>query len=149
METITRHTDPATLDDCGRRIRETVTPRPDLNDAWLEVIDSQDVDDLGELACELCNDHGIDADDLPDYSIGQHLEGQVLDYRTLRSSSGEIMELHLLVGFGGPNIWQVIDESGNCETRVSWWGTTGRGEDRHELYARIFEYMAEVIACCE
>lgn len=147
MMTITRHTDPTTLDDCGRQILATVTPRTDPNDAWLEIIDGEDGDHLSDLGVELMADHGIESRD--DYSIGDYLEGQILDYRTLRSSTGEIMELHLLVGYGGPNIWQVIDESGNCETRVSWWGTIGRGEDQHELYARIFEYVSEVIACTE
>lgn len=147
MGIITPRTDPATLDDCGRQVLSIVTPNTDDLDAWVELIDSSDgdVSELSERARTFANDYGIECP--ADFSVGDYLEGQILDYRTLRDSDGEVIEIHLLTGFGGPNVWEHINADGDCTTYVYWWGTNGRGSTRHELYEYVFEYMREVVAC--
>lgn len=146
-ETITPRTDPVNLDDCGKQVLRIVTPDTENLNAWVEIIYAQSSDDLSENARKLCKDYGIEADYIDGFGIWDYLDGQILDYHTLRAADGTILEVHLLVGYGGPNIWEHIDERGNCETRVYWWGTTGRGETQHELYAMIFECMREMIDC--
>lgn len=129
----------------NRQIRSTVTIDPAHYDAWLELIDATEGDELSDAAQVLYDDH-FDGRGLDGVTMGDYLEG-ILDYRTLRDSSGEVIEVHLLVGFGGPNVWHEIDGEGNVSIRVHWWGTTGRGDGNHDFFARAFDYMVEVVAC--
>lgn len=143
MTTITPHTDPATLDSCGRQARSMVTIDAERLDAILEVIDACSLDDLTtDTAREWAAGMGLDDDSIDDYDFGAHLEG-LLDYRTLRDSQGGILEIHLLVAFGGPNMWEIFNADGDVEKKLSWWGTSARSTGNHEYYARMFEWMTE------
>lgn len=147
MDTITRHSDPATLDDCGRQVRGIVTPDTDAWDAALNLIGARDADDLTDAGRKLAEDYGIDMDSVADFGIGDYMEGQVLDYRYTCASDGTVIEVALLTGFGGPNVWEHIGADGDWRCEVYWWGTRGTGEYQHDLHAAIFDYMVEVIGC--
>lgn len=148
MTMITQHTDSKTLDESGRQIKSTVTFDEARYDAWMEIIEGCGPVEGAELsgrALTLCDDHGID--DLDDFSMGNYLDGGILDWRVVLNSEGEAMEYQLLVGFGGPNVWHDIDMLGSLTIRVSWWGTQGRGEGRHDFFALMFDYMDELRQC--
>lgn len=147
MTTITPHTDPTTLDECGRQAREMVTVDATYLDAVCELLDAVTLDDLSKYARELADDWGIDTDDrVSDYYLGEHLEG-LLDYRTLRQANGDVLEVHMLDAFGGPTMWSHIREDGSVRKVLGWWGTSAEGSGQHDYYARVFEYMVELVDC--
>ena len=75
---------------------------------------------------------GIAAADIDEYSIdwgydegdlmtGYHWLEDVMDYRYLIDSSGELLKVELLVAFGGPNIWVHIWNDGTGSVEGYWW----------------------------
>lgn len=75
----------------------------------------------------------IDADDAEayegeyDYEAGDIMAGyhwltDVMDFRYLIDSDGDLLKAELLVAFGGPNIWVHIWSDGTGSVEGYWWG---------------------------
>lgn len=143
MNTITPNTPDDALDDCGKQIKFSVTTNYDDMDTWLEIIASVDMEDLSPAAVKYCLEQGIE--DAVDYSMGEYLDGYFLDYRVLRDSRNEIVNIQLLTAFGGPNIWETIYADGRFEVDVHWWMSRGYGGGQHDLKSMMFDYMEDCI----
>lgn len=115
-------------------------------DAWVELFDAYgaDASELSDAAHLLRADHGIEMSDVPDVNEGQYLEG-LLDYRTLRDADNNILEVHLCMAFGGPNIWWKLDGNGGCRIDAYWWGDHASAYHEHELFDRLFDFMRECV----
>tara|TARA_B100001094_G_scaffold330938_1_gene397583 strand:- start:20120 stop:20596 length:477 start_codon:yes stop_codon:yes gene_type:complete len=90
-------------------------------DAWLTEIGA---DDLAERL-------GIAEDEVgPHHILDLWIENQVLEMKWFTKNSFDsdpmITSVELLVGFGGPNVWIILDvvtdSAWNCEVKVKWWG---------------------------
>jgi len=75
-----------------------------------------------DMAREYANDLGETLrTDSPD-DIGEWLES-VLDYQVTYNSRRELVSVRLLVAFGGPNAWLVVDGS-HVTVQASWYSDT-------------------------
>jgi hypothetical protein len=85
-----------------------------------------------------------------DYAAGnvdiyEQLEGQILDTRYTFNSSGDCIGIDLLVGYGGPTIWEkyFLDQS-HAEIVYSWGGDVVRKfAYAPDITAAIFEIFGD------
>jgi len=69
----------------------------------------------------------------------------ILDFDYLCGSDREIKEIHLLVSFGGPNIWVHITRDGLGTVHGYWGGERSECVSPHDL-RDVFDYYAEALS---
>jgi hypothetical protein len=79
--------------------------------------------------------------------VFDYLEG-LLDYQYTRNAAGQLVSVRLLVAFGGPTVWVVVDGSG-AVVEASWWSDVVRVDvPESELTAGLFDYFRELLGDC-
>jgi len=77
---------------------------------------------------------------------GLHYLEDALDFRYLVDSSGDLLQVQILVAFGGPNIWVHLWRDGSGEVCAFWWGDHATAP----IYADamgIFEACEQIWEC--
>jgi len=86
-----------------------------------------------------------------DYEAGEVLTAldylqDALDIRYLVNSDNELLQVQILVAFGGPNIWVDISEDGSGEVRGYWYLDSARVPFTGDAMG-LFETLQDLRAC--
>ena len=108
-----------------------------------------------QIADRINNGYALEADELDGYDY-EYQEGDVLsgfdyisdalDFNYVLDSYGELIEVRILVAYGGPNIWVNINKDGTGEVVGSWWADKAT----QHIYSDemgIFEAVKEIREC--
>jgi len=74
--------------------------------------------------------------------------GEPYDMRALIDTQGNILEVWLLVAFGGPNVW-IISDGKRVRIEGYWWNDYYETLDDKEIAEEILEYGKEVFKYVE
>ena len=97
-----------------------------------------------ESAREYANDLAAGLRDQTPDDIGEWLES-VLDYQVTYNSRRELVSVRLLVAFGGPNAWLVVDGQ-HVTVQASWYSDMVEVfVPDVELSGLVFDYFQECV----